>query len=375
MANHSRKLRGLTIGLDLGDRRSHMHVLDRRGECIHEDARATEATALGRFFGHFGPSVVALEAGTHSPWVSRLAEEHGHRVIVANPRKLRAIYDNDRKTDRADARYLARLARVDPGLLSPLKHRSRQAQCDLTLLRSRDQVVRVRAQLINHVRGTLKAFGERVPSCSAGAFGAKAVESIPADLEPALEQVVEQIARLTGEIRRYEKKLEEVGARRYPVVERFRQIPGVGPMTAAAYALVVEEPGRFARSRTVGAYAGLVPRKDQSGSWDPQLGITKAGNPLLRRLLVQAAHYVLGPFGQDSDLRRYGLGLVKRGGSGAKKRAIIAVARKLAVVLHRLWVTGEDYDPFHRSRRQKRQMAAKRDRKEGSRGKAEKTRA
>ena len=117
-------------------------------------------------------------------------------------------------------------------------------------------------------------------------------------------------------------------------------------MTALAYLLTLEEPGRFEQSRSVGAYVGLTPRRDQSGQTDKQLRITQCGDGYLRQLLVTSSHYILGPFGPDSDLRRYGLRIAERGGKNAKKRAVVAVARKLAVLLHHLWKTGVDYEPL-----------------------------
>ena len=125
-----------------------------------------------------------------------------------------------------------------------------------------------------------------------------------------------------------------------------RQVPDVGAITALYYVLTIEDPGRFAKSRAVGAYVGLRPRQRDSGEQKPQLRITKAGDRLLRSLLVRCAHYILGPFGPDADLRRSGLRMAERGGAAGKKRAIVAVARRLAVLLHRLWVTGEVYEPL-----------------------------
>ena len=125
-----------------------------------------------------------------------------------------------------------------------------------------------------------------------------------------------------------------------------RQVKGVGPITALAYGLTLENAEHFAKSRAVGPYLGLVPKQEDSGESQPQLGISKAGDTMVRKLLVGSAHYILGPFGPDTDLRGYGLRLCERGGKNAKKRAAVAVARKLAVLLHRLWVSGEVYEPL-----------------------------
>jgi transposase len=290
---------------------------------------------------------VVMEAGTHSPWVSRLAKQLGHEVIVANPSELYGRKRRKRRNDKLDAEKLARSGRVDPALLYPIQHRGESAQVDLAVLRSRDTLVRVRTQLISHVRGTVKSVGERLPKCSPDMFGKRMGEAIPEGLRPALAAVVEQIALLTKQIQAYDAALEKKAEQSYPETQCLQQVRGVGVLTAMCYVLVLEDPKRFPRRREVGSHLGLVSRLDETGEFRPQLRITKAGDELLRRLLVQAAHYILGPFGPDTDLRRWGLKLMERGGKNAKKRAIVAVARKLAVLLHRLWETGEAYVPLY----------------------------
>jgi transposase len=260
------------------------------------------------------------------------------------------ISRNPSKNDRADAEMLARVARVDPQLLSPIRHRSAEAQADLAVLRSRQALVRARTDLVNHVRGAVKSFGARLPKCSTDAFARKVQEAIPKALRSALLPVLETIERLTGDIRIFDRRVDKRCEEDYPATAALRQVAGVGPVTSLAYVLVLENPARFAKSRAVGSYLGLRPRQSDSGEQEPQLRITKGGDKMLRALLVQAAHYVLGPFGPDTDLRRWGLTLAARGGKNAKKRAVVAVARKLAVLLHRLWVMGKAYDPLRRAK-------------------------
>ncbi|MGH2372011.1 MAG: IS110 family transposase, partial [bacterium] len=266
--------------------------------------------------------------------------------LVANARQLRLIYGSDRKSDRVDAETLARLGRLDPALLKPIRHRSTEAQADLAQLRARDALVRTRTLLINHVRGAVKAWGGRLLACSAPACGSKAGPGVPHELRAALGPLLELIARLTPEIRGMERQLERLATARYPETARLRQPSGVGLLTALCYVLTLEDPGRFRQSRAVGPYLGLCPRQDQSGGRDAQLRITKRGDAMLRRLLVSGAQYILGPFGPESDLRHWGLRLAARGGKNAKKRAVVAVARKLATLLHRLWVSGAVYQPL-----------------------------
>jgi transposase len=223
-----------------------------------------------------------------------------------------------------------------------IQHRGEAyAQAHLALLRSREALVGTRTKLVNHVRGTVKSFGSRLPKCNADSFHRKLRDHVPDALAPALDSIFETIASLTARIRGYARELEAVSRELYPQTALLRQVGGVGPLTALAFVPTVEDPSRFGTSRSVGAYLGLTPGQHQSGDSDPQERISKRGDELLRKLLVQGAHYVLGPFAPESDLRRHGLKIAERGGKKyAKERAVVAVARKLSVLLHRLWVTG-----------------------------------
>jgi transposase len=258
------------------------------------------------------------------------------------------IWDSDDKADLRDAEMLGRIARFDSRLLYPITHRGKQAQVDLEILQARDSLVKSRTDLINHVRGSIKSIGERLPSCGAEVFHKKAPGSIPEYLTEMLAPIIDIIGNLTQQIKQYDRTIETISKERYPETELLRAIKGVGPITALAYILIIEDPLRFSKSRKVGKFVGMVPRRDQSGEIDKQLRITKAGNPFLRRLLVGSARYILGPFGEDCNLRRFGLRLSAGGGKNAKKRAVVAVARKLAVLLHRLWKNGEEYKPFYK---------------------------
>lgn len=344
-ASQPRLGRITTIGVDVGDKYSEMCLLDGRG-CVQGRMRVrTTPAAVGAYFGGLARTRVALEIGTHSPWMSRLLEQCGHDVIVANARELRKIHQSDRKNDRNDAEMLARLAQVDPSLLKPIRHRSAQKQADLAVIRARDVVVRTRAGYIHAARGLTKSFGARLPKCSAEAFVKRATTAIPEHLEPALAPLLKTIAECTATIRGYDRYLEHLMVERYPETQLPRQITGVGPVTALAFVLSLADKNRFAHSRDVGAYLGLVPKQYDSGDRRSQLHITKAGNAYVRRLLVQNAQYILGPGRPDCNLRRYGERLMQRGGKNAKHRAVIAVARKLAVLMHALWTTGAVYEP------------------------------
>ena len=342
----------MTAGLDLGDKYSYLYVLEAdSGEFVEEGRLRTIPEDLRRRFDSEQKLKVAIEVGTHSTWVSRLLEGCGHEVLVANSRKIRLIYGDKRKTDKLDARKLARLARADPELLYPIEHRGEESQAHLALIHSRDALVRSRTQLINHVRGTVKSFGARLPKCSAESFHSKVADALPSELAEALEDVVATIGSLTERIRDYERRIERVCEQSYPQeTGLLRQVAGVGALTSLTFVLTLEDPDRFEKSRTVGAYLGLVPGKDQSGDRDPGKRISGEGDEMLRRLLVGSAHYILGPFGPDTDLRRHGEKIASRGGKNAKKRAVVAIARKLSVLLHRLWITGEPYEPLRNAR-------------------------
>ena len=338
--------KAITIGMDLGDKNHIAVVFDAAGNEVDVAKIINTKDGISRYFKGHEEATVAIEAGTHSPWISRLLEEMGCRVYVGNPRKLRFIWDSKDKSDERDARMLGMVCRIEPRLLSPIRHRGSQAQADLALIKSSDILVQSRSKLINHVRGMVKTNGDRLPKCSTESFAKRCADHIPPMLWPALEPVFDIISQLTGQIHELDAKIDQMCREQYPETERLLQVPGVGPVTALSYVLTIEDPERFSKSRQLGPFLGLTGRLDQSGETDKQLPITKAGNKYLRKLLVGSAHYIMGPFGPDSNLRRHGLSIAARGGKNAKKRAAVAVARKLAVLLHRLWVSGQAYEPF-----------------------------
>ena len=341
----------LIIGFDLGDRNSWYCVLDESGQIQREQRVRTNAKALREVFGEMRRSRIALETGTHSPWISRLLSELGHQVIVANARKVRLIGESRKKDDRLDAQTLARLARIDPGLLCPVKHRSAPAQADLTVIRARAGLVRSRTALVNTARSLAKSYGQRLHGCNVRNMNPEKAESLSPELQAALEPLLNAIESLSERIVEYDDRIENLAQQNYPQVVLLKQIKGVGTLIALTFLLTLEDPHRFRKSRDVGCYLGLQPGRRNSGQSEPQMHISKEGDPYLRTLLVQGAQHILGPFGVDCDLRRWGLKLAERGGRNAKKRAIVATARKLAVLLHHLWVSGEVYEPLHNSRR------------------------
>jgi transposase len=339
----------LTIGLDLGDRWSCYAVLNGSGEIIREQKTATTPAGMQQTFGKMARSRIAMETGTHSPWVSRQLTALGHEVIVAHAQKVRLIVKSRRKDDRLDARTLARLARIDPELLSPVQHRSAQAQLHLAEIRARAALVSTRTALVNAARGLVKSYGQRLPKGHTQKVGREMADQLSTELREALEPLLREVQSLNERIQEYDRRIARMAKEQYPETALLKQVKGVGDLIAATYVLTIEDPRRFRKSRDVGCFVGLQPGRRNSGESAPQLHISKEGDEYLRTLLVQGAHYILGPFGEDCDLRRWGQKLAARGGKNAKKRAVVAVARKLAVLLHRLWVSGEVYEPLRNS--------------------------
>jgi transposase len=339
----------ITIGIDLGDKASRYCVLNGTGEVTEESSVPTSKKGMMQMFGSLRRCRIAMEVGPHSPWVSRLLSGLGHEVIVANARQVKLISSSSRKNDRLDAQVLARLARMDPQLLRPIQHRNEQAQVHLLEISARAGLMEARTSLVNAARGLVKALGERLPKCDPDQLGVEQLKSLPPPLQEALRPLLQEVESLTEKIRVYDERIEQIARNDYPETQLLKQIKGVGTLIALTFVLTVGDAGRFESSRDVGCYLGLRPKQSDSGDSQPQLRITKEGDTYLRTILVQGAHYIISARGPDTDLKRWGLKLAERGGKNAKKRAVVAVSRKLAVLLHRLWITGEVYEPLRNS--------------------------
>lgn len=343
MGNRTR----IVIGFDIGDRTSVAFRLDRAtGEIRELPAVKTTRKAVGAFFDGLAESAtVVLETGTHARWIALEGRKRGHEVFVADARRLAAVTQNVRKCDEHDAAILAQLGASDLGLLRPAFVRGDAFAQDLAVLWMRDACVSARTLLVNACRGQAKSLGERLPSCSTPRFVAKlSEEGISDKLRPVLDEALSGILALDAAIEGYDAQIA-AACERHPAAQRLAdEVPGVGKLTALCFVLTIADPARFRNVRDAAAYVGLVPAMSQSGASDRQMRISKAGNALLRRLLVQCAHHVMGPFGKESDLRTWGLSLAARGGRSGKKRAVVAVARKLAVLMLSLWKSGEAYE-------------------------------
>ncbi len=335
----------MTMGIDVSDRHSYLCLVDEEGEVVERDrVRSTEA-AFRRHFEGTPRLRIALECGTHSPWMSRLLKQLGHEVVVANARKIPTITESESKNDWRDAEQLALMAAFNPRLLSPLQHRSLGRQQDLNLIQARAVLVKARTMIVNALRGLVKSAGGRLPVCSTSSLPNRAPSAVPPALAHVANPLIEQIARLNAQIDAMDQQIEAL-ATKYPEIGLLRSAPGVGPVVAAAYVLTLDRPDAVPSSRSAGAFLGLRPGRSQSGDSDPQRRITRTGNTYLRCLLVQSAQYLLGRFGPDSALRRWGLKLAASAGKRGKKRAIVAVARKLAVLLHSMWRSRQPFEPF-----------------------------
>lgn len=344
--NITRLIPEATIGLDLSDRTAQYCEINAAGEIVEEGQLKLDPLNLRRFLAvQPAGARVALETGTHSAWVSALITECGHESLVANARDLAAVTDRSNRDDRRDARQLARLARVDPELLHPVRLRDAATQADLFVIRSRAALVEARTKLVNFARGLTKASGHRLPSCDAHGFEGRVRTAVPEALRPALFPVLDVVEKISAAIEEHDRKIEALSTKRYPETRWLKQVPGVGTLTALTFVLTIADPERVAHSRDVGPLLGLVPERRQSGKQDPHLRISKCGDKYLRRLLVQCAHVLMSRHGRDCALRQWALEHAKPSRT-AKKRTVVAVARKLAVLLHRLWRRKEVFRPF-----------------------------
>lgn len=332
----------MTVGLDLGTQWSHYAQLDEAGELVRQGKLRSSSKGFVELFGNRERMRIVLEVGGQSPWISRALEELGHEVIVANPRRVQLIGKSLSKRDANDAELLARLGRIDIGLLQPIQHRSLAAQEALAVIRARAALVSARVQLVNHVRGASKAAGKRLPACDARYFG-RMDKELAEGMRRAEGPLVRMIDEMNDELDRYDREIGRMIAKEYPAALRLQQVPGVGPVTSLTFILVLGDPHRFGRSREVGAYLGLVPARRQSGDRDPQLHISKAGDRYLRSLLVECANYIVSSRARETELKRWALERWQEGDRAEQKRTKVAVARKLAVLLHSLWKHEADY--------------------------------
>jgi transposase len=269
----------ITVGLDVGDKRTHFEVVDGARLTVRSGSFATSRAELEKAVEPFPGAKVVLEAGSQSPWMSRVLRGQGYDVLVADPRRVELISKDPRKSDRRDASMLARMGAAMPELLGSVHHRGEQAHAHLAIVRARDLLVRMRARAVQQVRGICRSFGLRLPSATASGFSSKIEHVLPELLKPALVPLLEMANDLTRRIRAFDKLLAQIAKQHYPEVKHLQQVDGVGPIISVAFVLSIEDPKRFRSSRKVGSWIGLCPRSHASGDSNPQLNISKAGDP------------------------------------------------------------------------------------------------
>ncbi|MEX1309196.1 MAG: IS110 family transposase [Candidatus Sulfomarinibacteraceae bacterium] len=329
-------------GIDLHQNETEICVIDDDGTVIERARIKTSRTSFKRRFDGQTPMKVVLEAGGSSPWVSRLIASMGHDVVVCAPRRVRLIAESTMKTDEIDAEVLARLVRVDQGFLGRVTHRSESAQLQRGLMTARTALVNARSKWVHSTRGLLRSFGFRVPGGSTGLFHARCAKvEMPDDLRAVVQPLLNQIERVSEEIQALEERLEATASTN-PVVHHLQSVPGVGTIVSMYYVASIDDPDRFPRSRDVAAFFGLRPSFRGSADVCHYGKITKEGDPEMRRLLIQAAHGMINSR-KPCALQQWALNLAARRG---KKKALVALARKIAVLLHHLWATGEVFQPF-----------------------------
>lgn len=334
------------IGMDLGDKTHKAVALTADGEVAERVEVACTPEGLREYLARHPGALLAIETGTHCRWVSREAAALGHETLVGNARKLRMIWKSTRKNDWNDAEMLARVARTDRKLFAPVHLRGDGEQGLMRLVKARDFLVRTRTGIVNEIRGFCKSEGARLPSCSAESFGRMEHEA-PKAVREVTKPLFAVLKELGKKIGLYDQIIDASTQNLYPEeVKLLEPIGGVGPVTTAAFLAAIGDPAMFSNARDAGPYFGLVPKQDQSGQTDRQARISKEGNEVVRRLLVIAANYILGPFGKDCDLRRHGMKIAERGGKNARKRAKVAVARKLAVLMLAILKNRTAYRPL-----------------------------
>lgn len=278
---------------------------------------------------------VVMETGTHSAWLSRFIGNLGFEALVAHARDLALIYAADKKNDALDAEKLARLAQADRKLLHPIEHMDEERQKDLIILKSRALLVKQRTQTVNSIRGHMRSLGLDDSELTIKNMKKKALPGLPKEVQSLLAPLIQHLSYLNMGIEDFDRKIAQL-CKKYRTTELLRKVKGIGPEISLAFVLLVGDPRRFRNAASLASYFGLVPRQNQSGETDKPLGITKTGNTTMRALLIQGAQYILGPFGEDSELRDFGKRIESRGGKIAKRKARVAVARKIVTLFYAL---------------------------------------
>ena len=340
-------MREVYAGLDVSDKQTHICLVDGAGAVLWRGRCASDPDVIAKTPAKHTAKLAAvlsravLETGPLSVFLYHGLQERDVAVVCVCARHAKGVLSTRvNKTDPNDAEGLAQLSRT--GWFKAVHVKDPESHLERAQLRVRGQLVKSHRDMVNQLRGLLKLFGLRLGQVTTPNKRRERVEALltrmPA-LRPALSPLMETLAALDEELAKLKKSLE-VRAARDPLTRRLMTAPGVGPHLALVYRCTIEDPGRFARSGDVGAYIGFTPRRYQSGEVDLVGHIPRAGDAMLRHALYEGANAVLGPLKRPCALRTWGLALQER---KAAKRARVAVARKLAVLLHRLWQDETDF--------------------------------
>ena len=330
-------------GLDVSDKMTHVCVVDGSGAVQWTGVCATDPEVIARTLTTRAPGLVraVLETGALSAFLYHGLIERGVAAICVCARHAKRVLSaRVNKSDPHDAEGLAQMART--GWFKQVRIKDEATHMDRARLKIREQLIGARQAIANQLRGLLKLFGLRLGQVTTPARRAERLRLLFAqkpELQPILTPLIESLEALEVQIARTTKQLAAQAAAD-PVTARLMTAPGVGPITALIFKASIEDPERFARGEDAGAFAGLAPRRNQSGERDYKGRISKAGDPMLRRALYEAANVLLGRVKRSCALRDWGLKLAETKGT---KRARVAVARKLAVLLHRLWRSETDF--------------------------------
>ena len=330
-----------TIGADVSDRTTKICVMTKAegGErrIVLETTCATTKAGLEEAFSKFDRSwPVAFETGTHCRWMDGVFRKMGFKTIVGNPGKIPSITKSNTKNDRNDARELARLAIADSAMLHPVFLRDEVYQQMLRFHHARNMLISQRTQSTNQIRGFAKSVGHRIECSSTEKFHEQGKAGWPRELEECAWPLMGMLKTINLKIKAYDKLIARLAERPEfkSMVERVRVVYGVGIIGSTVFvAAIGGRPDRFAHTRDIGPYFGMIPKQDQSGDDDKQLHITHAGADIVRTTLVECAGVVMMDKSKDTDLKLKGLRIAMHGGKIARKKAKVAVARGLAVAM------------------------------------------
>jgi transposase len=330
-------------GLDVSDKSTHVCVVDGGGRVVWSGSCATCPETIARTLARRAPGLAraVLETGALSSFLYRGLAERGVAVTCVCARHAHGVLSaRVNKSDAHDAEGLAQMART--GWYKAVRIREEGTHLDRASLKIREQLTASHRALANQLRGLLKLFGLRLGQVTTPGKRRERLQALFAqkpELREVMAPLLESLEALEVRIATLSRRLAARAAAD-PVTARLMSVPGVGPITALVYKTSIEDPDRFDHSRSAGAFAGLAPRRSQSGERDVTGHISRAGDPMLRSALYEAANSLLARVKRDCPLRTWGLALARTRGA---KRARVAVARKLAILLHRLWASNTEF--------------------------------